>query len=852
MPTIINGCGTWYCGKRRIHRVKAGCGQCGGFTELESYDTTLFFVFFMIPIIPLGKKRILQSCSACQRHRVIDLKAWEAGKSEAFNKVLEELQANPDNRETIQKALALATVYQDEVLFDKLADALAGHRTEDAEIQAQLGSAYEYFSRWPDAEAAFRRAHAIAPSDDTNERLAVCLLKQYRPEEAADHVRHALESKDPEKAWLVFWLVEGFMAAGMHEEALKVMDVRDEIWPALAVGKDYQRQRRTAEKHRKTGKPIKSVYLAESKTGFREGSKLGFGWPKYVAAAIVLGLLALYFGSAIYRGQNRPVYLVNGWSKGYTVKVNGEDYQVPAGGTKKIDVPEGEVTVDWPEGGDGPQTVTIETSFWSRPFKRPVFVINPDRLAILEREETIYADPPVEPEHPAEFRAGQLLQEFKGVNHEFEPFPTEIRAKAGSRTTKTRVGLVPVTGPQDRIMKAMVAVPQDKLADYAKRLLQLDPNDTFALGFTTAMMTPADAITFLRTHLGDRPIRVEWHRMYQSLSDLADPTRDLKPEYRKLVEETKRSPDAVYLLGRLEDSPAGETMYLEAANAKPPSAHACAGLSFRYLAQGDFDKAVEWAAKGHELNRADPLYLQRYVFALLAAGKFVDLLRVTNATTPTETMVYLRERLIAHVATGEPGAADGEINRILGPRMGRPGDLSSMQARVSMDMLLAETKRDSKKYLELAARATSTDRFAENILRGNYKSAVVPEAGARPGPRQLSRDWERDATRFGILYLAGLKAKDQAFADAQWKRFTETLATGDRDARNCAAMASGAKPFDLARMKDAPLQPTLKRVVLAACARKFPTNAKELNALATKLDFERDEISLCLRYVMEP
>src|SRR5262245_18966671 len=123
MPTIINGCGTWSCGKRRIHQVKAGCSACGAFGELESYDTTLYFVFFMVPIIPLGQKRILQNCPVCRRHRVVRLKDWEAGKAQAFNTVLEELRADPDYRETIQKALALATVYQDEVLFDKLADA---------------------------------------------------------------------------------------------------------------------------------------------------------------------------------------------------------------------------------------------------------------------------------------------------------------------------------------------------------------------------------------------------------------------------------------------------------------------------------------------------------------------------------------------------------------------------------------------------------------------------------------------------------------------------------------------------------------------------------------------------------
>src|SRR5207302_1750703 len=204
MPTLINGCGTWYYGKRRIHRVKSSCSSCQSFAELESYDTTLYFVVVMVPVLPLGQKRILESCPRCQRHRIVGLKQWEASKAAAFNSILEKLKSNPDDRETIQHALGLATAYQDERLFDKLAEALAGHRTDDVEIQAQLGGAYEYFSRWADAEAAYVRALNRKPEDDSiRERLAVALLKQYRPEEAAEHVQHIFESKDAEKAWLI-------------------------------------------------------------------------------------------------------------------------------------------------------------------------------------------------------------------------------------------------------------------------------------------------------------------------------------------------------------------------------------------------------------------------------------------------------------------------------------------------------------------------------------------------------------------------------------------------------------------------------------------------------------------------
>src|SRR5262245_12750006 len=505
MPTIINGIGTWYCGKRRIHRVKTACPHCGAFAELESYDTTLCFVVFMIPIVPLSERRILQNCPVCQRHRVVKLRDWEAGKSQAFNAILEKLQANPDDRETIQNALGLATVYQDERLFDKLADALVGHRTDDAEIQAQLGSAYEYFSRWPDAEAAYRRSLGVESSDDTRERLAVCLLKQGRPDEATDYVKHAFESKDKDKAWLIFWLVEGFMERGMHEEALRVMDVRDDLYPSLARTKDYQKQRRTAEKHLKSGKPVKSAYLAESaKTGFREGSKLGFKWPKYVAAAVILGLLALYLGAAFYRGQHRQVYLVNGWTRPYTVKVNGQEHQLPPGAYKKVEISEGDVTVDWPEGGDGPQTVKVETGFFGRPFDRPVFVINPDRLAILGRFERVYSSDPVNPDHPPEYSTGEVLHRFEAVNYEFEAFPPSIQAKAGARITKTRVGLMPTTSSQARMFIAIGALLPDKRPDYVKRVLHLDPSDAEALWFLAHSFPAADAIDFLRPGLAVR------------------------------------------------------------------------------------------------------------------------------------------------------------------------------------------------------------------------------------------------------------------------------------------------------------------------------------------------------------
>ena len=81
MPTVINGIGTWYYGKKRIHTIRETCEFCGHPSDLSSYDTSLFFVVFFIPIIPLQRLRVIRSCAACQKHRLISLAKWEQAKS---------------------------------------------------------------------------------------------------------------------------------------------------------------------------------------------------------------------------------------------------------------------------------------------------------------------------------------------------------------------------------------------------------------------------------------------------------------------------------------------------------------------------------------------------------------------------------------------------------------------------------------------------------------------------------------------------------------------------------------------------------------------------------------------------
>src|SRR5262249_5672886 len=270
--------------------------------------------------------------------------------------------------------------------------------------------------------------------------------------------------------------------------------------------------------------------------------------PRVIAPLIVLGLLVWYLGAAVWLGQARQVYLVNGTAQPYTVAVNGREQRLPPGAPTTVQVREGEVLV---EGRAGIQNVApvrcrVETSFFTRPFTRPTFVINPDQEAILIREETTYSAKPGGAEPPGEVHLGQPFYTFTGIDYEFAPFPNSLEVQEGQTAKKSRVGLVPDLTSQVRLGLATQVLSRPQQLDYARHLLNLDPGDVVALEWLLGQLSDEEGLTLLRERLDVRPLLVEWHRAYQSLMDKAHPEEDLRPFYQKLVEDTGQQADAVY------------------------------------------------------------------------------------------------------------------------------------------------------------------------------------------------------------------------------------------------------------------------------------------------------------------
>src|ERR1700690_4211282 len=106
-----NGSELCYFGKRQIHSHMGTCEFCKQYANLKSYDTTLFFYMLFVPLIPLGKKRVLHQCSDCRGHRVLSRSEWEEAKARESAAVLEKLQGDPNDRDALLKAIGFAITY---------------------------------------------------------------------------------------------------------------------------------------------------------------------------------------------------------------------------------------------------------------------------------------------------------------------------------------------------------------------------------------------------------------------------------------------------------------------------------------------------------------------------------------------------------------------------------------------------------------------------------------------------------------------------------------------------------------------------------------------------------------------
>jgi tetratricopeptide (TPR) repeat protein len=437
MPTVYNGIGTWYWGRSDGLIRRGICENCGNLAALKSYDTQMFFVIFFLPIVPLGRKRIVDECPLCKRHRSTKQREWQQGRREVQSNLLPAAEQNPQDLDAVRAALAGSVVFQYPDGVDRMVALIERYHPQSPEFLYQLGDACSYFSRHAEAQVYFERAYQLDQNDDIRLDLATNAIELGQPDRAWELLREGPDDRNQERAGRLVAVAESYQSFGMHDAALTVLETVLQIYPESSKWPEYKRIFRTGTKYKDSDKKLAPKMFAPLKAIKSENTAANLV-ARFVPLVVLLVVVGGYLLLCLAIGASREVYFVNGLSKPYTVDLGEAKRTLQPGMATVIQLSEGTWQLQVTQGVSiEPQEISIATRFWSRPFIEPTFVVNPDRSALIDLSEVSYAeDGDDAPDPRYELFVGEFAYTFWDVDYPFEEFPDSISLPAGDPVTK--------------------------------------------------------------------------------------------------------------------------------------------------------------------------------------------------------------------------------------------------------------------------------------------------------------------------------------------------------------------------------------------------------------------------------
>jgi tetratricopeptide (TPR) repeat protein len=842
MPTTYNGIGTHYYGKKNLQKRNGVCRSCGHSGELQSYDTRLWFVVLFIPIIPLGRKRILDACPNCRRHYVSQLDRWETSRQLEVSGAMEKFRANP----TPETAIA---AHQQMVGFHQITEArefekkMLAQFPDSAKMLAYLGAAHAFLGQEDTAADFFQRALDLRPDmPEARTGVARGLIRAGKLDAARAQLEF-LEKPGAEQLYsleLLETLAHAYQKAGRHQEALDLFGIILRALPKAGEHAGFRKQVKKSEKA--LGTTILPKQKFSLKRLFQSGGTPAPGRLSGRKAVLVFGVLLALFCLAMiianeYIRRHRQLHIVNAYSAPATVKISGRDPIRGARGMTTISLPEGH----YHAAISGPVTEEVDfdirDSYFNRWSGDPLWLLNVGGAAVLERIDAVYSQNPQPPR--ISFHFGNRFEHFDSVTHPFQSLPDSISVSSGG--TRELVGLELYKGEGVGIFQYLQNHhgSGDPLK-FAESWLSARPNDVVTLHFYAADATAGKQDTrldaFLRAGLTNRPVRIQWHRLYQSIHDRPAEHAAMVADYDALLAADPDNSALLYLRGRLEPNRAAARDYFQrSTNAAPKNPFPLFALGHDRAVAGDWTNARPLLAEAAALAPTEPGFASMLFSARLALGEAAALEQEARQTLGRKPFEY--EAAVALIDTLAAQNRPDEALKAAGEYAARCRNHPEPEYRAAQNGVRYRALYVTGDFagLEAAAQADATEAGPPMRLVALLEQDRLAEAGAL-----LETNRSPGALVCWSAALAHRKGGNEAAARLWQARALEQMRDGKENAAAVAQRLAAGEPLSVADAKELTLAPQLKAVVLATLALQSPQEQAGLTALARELNVERD------------
>jgi tetratricopeptide (TPR) repeat protein len=575
MPTMVNGIGTHYYGKKNQSNRVGACASCRRTTNLESYDTRLWFVFFLIPVIPLGRKRIIDKCPHCTRHFVVDADTYEQNRQLQVSGSMEQYrrEATP---EAALRAHAQLLGYRDIDQAVEFRHSVLERFPDNATLRTGLAAQLDQMSIHDEAAKLFEEAFALDP-DLPDARIGVARRRMATGN--LDEARELLDFLESPGSGQHFSLgpldilSSYYQGQGRHEEALELAEHLLTELPDAGQQHGYRSFVKKSERALGRKETILPPRRRSLRGLFRAQDPSYAPWQRRLFwTGLVVGLVAIgLMLNNEYIRRHRTLHVVNACGKPVEVRIDDE-VPISVAREGRLSLSEGRHRIRVSGPLEETLELDVEARFFDRWFKNPVWVLNPGGEAVLDEMTLYYSVQPQPGSH--NLLTGQSLITRANIDYPFEAPPTSLEVK-GKNAQVMKTAIAWLHNPDENLFRALLARDRNGALAFAERRLRrgLDDGRGRLLKDYEAEMNGRDwprAEEFLASGLDRRPVVVAWHRAYQTAAENNRHDDKLVALYDKFLAAEPASGALLYLRGRVEpDSECKRLFYRKSMSADP-------------------------------------------------------------------------------------------------------------------------------------------------------------------------------------------------------------------------------------------------------------------------------------------
>jgi len=636
MPTTINGIGTHYYGRTNISARNGVCDSCKRDTTLTSYDTREWFCVIFIPLIPMTRYRIMDSCASCRRHRRMPLEQFTRNLETEIAPLRAAIASNPSDaiahEKLIRALLAFRMTAEAEAAARKAVDA----QPQNSILNRLTGAILSSKGDLGGAAAYLRRATNIDPNDHlARAALGNVLYLQRNFAEAARQLEEA-RRLEPNDRPVVYQLGECYTQLQRWPEALAAYQSMAGATPEKVVLQRIAEckkqlgyeltpaERRAARRWWPFGRRRgpKTVKLASPNASADVRPKVVFG---LLGAVVAIGIVgSIVWG--VYRSRNIDVYFDSVLPR-TTFNVDGTTFTTDAPPARRTLSPGKHHVVVTDQRGKTIETRDIDIADEGFSLGGHQYVYNTAALRVYKRASIDYAADENDAGYSEELVALQPFFRIDHLDYVFETPPQRVELSSGqSKTTKHAFLISPFSLAQ----YAELRLQYQNVAEAEKALrvaVNFTPCDmtsrNMLVGVRMMQKAGDDAVAIARngiTACAEDPIPS--HRLYQETKRRLGLTNELIAEYKTALDAHPNSAMHHYLYGRLlGDSGGAIPEDRIALQLDPKLGWAHAALAYELLVDGSYpDSMREFDAALHTPHHDEGTVLY-YTFAAIASGQ---------------------------------------------------------------------------------------------------------------------------------------------------------------------------------------------------------------------------------------